>query len=268
MDPWAHATDEQRRGWLQLGRVPRDYTDPVAADWPHLLRIVEERVKPERMKVNRKIRRDRWWQYGDRQPALYAAIAGLERVLAISRLGQHDAFAFLSAALCSRTGYCFPLRQILRISAPSAVPSPRDLWARFFGSTMKDDLLYTPSDCFETFPVPRRLGNRSSSRRRRQRVLRVPRQPHGPQRRGADEDLQPFPRSVRERPGIATLRELHAAMDRAVLDAYGWTDIPTDCEFLLDYEIDEEECGAPARSPTATAGPTPSATKSSLGCWN
>ena len=39
------------------------------------------------------------------------------------------------------------------------------------------------------------------------------------------------------------LRELHAAMDRAVLDAYGWTDIPTDCEFLLDYEIDEEEWG-------------------------
>ncbi len=32
-------------------------------------------------------------------------------------------------------------------------------------------------------------------------------------------------------------------MDRAVLDAYGWSDIPTDCEFLLDYEIDEEEWG-------------------------
>ena len=44
-------------------------------------------------------------------------------------------------------------------------------------------------------------------------------------------------------PDIVKLRELHAAMDRAVLDAYGWTDIPTDCEFLLDYEIDEEEWG-------------------------
>ena len=32
-------------------------------------------------------------------------------------------------------------------------------------------------------------------------------------------------------------------MDRAVLDAYGWTDIPAGCEFLLDYEIDEEEWG-------------------------
>ena len=44
-------------------------------------------------------------------------------------------------------------------------------------------------------------------------------------------------------PEFAKLRELHAAMDRAVLDAYGWTDIPTDCEFLLDYEINEEEWG-------------------------
>ena len=36
-------------------------------------------------------------------------------------------------------------------------------------------------------------------------------------------------------------------MDRAVLDAYGWHDIPTDYEFLLDYEIDEEEWGARKR---------------------
>lgn len=42
-------------------------------------------------------------------------------------------------------------------------------------------------------------------------------------------------------PDILKLRELHAAMDRAVLDAYGWTDIPTDCEFILDYEIEDEE---------------------------
>ena len=51
-----------------------------------------------------------------------------------------------------------------------------------------------------------------------------------------DPDQERDPRSWR-------LRELHAAMDRAVLDAYGWDDISTDCEFLLDYEIDEESWG-------------------------
>ena len=64
-------------------------------------------------------------------------------------------------------------------------------------------------------------------------------------------------------PEIVKLRELHAAMDRAVLDAYGWTDIPTECEFLLDYEIDEENWSPARRSPGATAGRTRSVTR----CW-
>ena len=42
-------------------------------------------------------------------------------------------------------------------------------------------------------------------------------------------------------PDIAKLRELHAAMDRAVLDAYGWTDLKPTCKFLLDYEEDEDD---------------------------
>ena len=50
-------------------------------------------------------------------------------------------------------------------------------------------------------------------------------------------------------PEIARLRELHAAMDRAVLDAYGWTDIATDCEFLLDYEDDEDEGSSRRKKP-------------------
>jgi LmbE family N-acetylglucosaminyl deacetylase len=44
-------------------------------------------------------------------------------------------------------------------------------------------------------------------------------------------------------PDILKLRQLHDAMDRAVLDAYGWTDIQPTCEFLLDYEDEEDEGG-------------------------
>jgi len=44
-------------------------------------------------------------------------------------------------------------------------------------------------------------------------------------------------------PDILKLRELHAAMDRAVLDAYGWTDLKPTCEFLLDYEDEDAELG-------------------------
>ena len=44
-----------------------------------------------------------------------------------------------------------------------------------------------------------------------------------------------------ERDRHLKLRELHAAMDRAVLDAYGWTELKPTCEFLLDYEEDEDD---------------------------
>jgi hypothetical protein len=40
---------------------------------------------------------------------------------------------------------------------------------------------------------------------------------------------------------ILKLRDLHAAMDRAVLDAYGWTDIQSRCEFILDYVDDDDD---------------------------
>jgi hypothetical protein len=41
---------------------------------------------------------------------------------------------------------------------------------------------------------------------------------------------------------ILRLRELHAAMDRAVLVAYGWHDVPTACGFALDWlDLDDDE---------------------------
>jgi hypothetical protein len=46
------------------------YEGPVAADYPDCLAIVEEKVKTERMKNNRKVRRERWWQFAERAPEL------------------------------------------------------------------------------------------------------------------------------------------------------------------------------------------------------
>src|SRR6202008_1458623 len=48
-------------------------------DWPvekaelfhDCIKIVREKVKPERDTNNRKVRRERWWQYAERAPALY-----------------------------------------------------------------------------------------------------------------------------------------------------------------------------------------------------
>ena len=42
---------------------------------------------------------------------------------------------------------------------------------------------------------------------------------------------------------IVALRELHAAMDQAVLDAYGWSELRAESDFFLDYEIDDATWG-------------------------
>ena len=49
--------------------------------------------------------------------------------------------------------------------------------------------------------------------------------------------------------GIIRLRELHAAMDRAVLDAYGWHDVPVSCEFVEENPEDEDAEAEPGAKP-------------------
>ena len=210
--------------------------------WPDLMAIVEQRVKPERMKINREVRRKRWWQFGDRQPALYSATEGLDRIQAVSRVGQQAAFAFLPTRMVyADSVVILPLE----IFAAFCVLQSRthEMWARFFGSSMKDDLRYTPSDCFETFPFPEGWetdGSLEAAGRSYHEYRAALMIEHG---EGMTKTYNRFHDIYETDLRIVELREFHAAMDRAVLDAYGWTDLPTDCDFLLDYAIDEATWG-------------------------
>ena len=124
-----------------------------AEKWPDLMKIVRERVKPERDVQKRKALRERWWQYADKRPGLYAAVADLDRVLVISRISNAFAFTFLPAGMVyNEQIIVYPFTQF----APYTVlqSRPHELWARFLCSTLGDGLRYTPSDCFETFPFP------------------------------------------------------------------------------------------------------------------
>ena len=243
-EQWGGADEDRRREWLQRGIVPLDYPGPVAADWPELLAIVEERVKPERAAQKDKGAKEKWWQFIRPRPELHATIANLERVLAISRLGQQGAFTFLSnhVVFADRL-IVFPFDTHAAFCALQS--RPHEIWARFFGSSMKDDLLYTPSDCFETFPFPRGWATHPTLEAAGKTYYEFRAQLMVANDEGMTKiynrfhDHDPYEND----PEIAKLRELHTAMDRAVLDAYGWDDIPTDCEFLLDYKIDEEEWG-------------------------
>ena len=243
---WVDTGQDQRREWLRRGIVPLDYPGPVAADWPELLEIVEQRIKPERSKLTRnpigRKRAEFWWRYGSTSKELYAAIAGLERVLVISQTSRTVAFAFLPRSMIySHKLIVFPYDTYAAFT--SLQSRPHDLWARFFGSTMKDDAVYTPSDCFETFPFPKGWATHPNLEATGKAYYEFRAQLMVANDEGMTKTYNRFHNPYENGLEIAKFRELHAAMDRAVLDAYGWDDIPTDCKFLLDYKIDEEEWG-------------------------
>ncbi|MBK7539412.1 MAG: hypothetical protein IPI49_29445 [Myxococcales bacterium] len=65
-----------------------------AGRWPDLLQLVREKVKPERDKNNRETYRTYWWHFGEKRPALAAAVAPLSRCLVASRHTKHLCFVF------------------------------------------------------------------------------------------------------------------------------------------------------------------------------
>lgn len=237
---WAKASDSERRAYLRDGLVPADYPDPVAADWPDLLAIVEEKVKPERLAQKDEYGQRLWWRFLRTRPELTAALRGLDRALVISRVGQ--AFAWTRLAATTLFADSTDVVAIGGAAAFSATQGrPHEIWARFFASSMKSDLRYTPSDCFETFPFPRNYENDPGLERvgheyydfraqlmiaRNEGLTKIYNRFHDPYEMSAD---------------IARLRALHDAMDRAVLDAYGWADLKPVCEFIEEAGAEELE---------------------------
>ncbi|MBM3983410.1 MAG: class I SAM-dependent DNA methyltransferase [Planctomycetes bacterium] len=220
-----------------------DMTEEQAREWPDLMKIVEEKVKPQRSKDNREVRKKYWWRFAETTPALFAALTGSNEVIVISRVGQHGVFTFLPSTSV------FAESLVIVVSAACATFAAlqarvHDIWTRFFASSLEERLRYTPSDCFETFPFPKDFETNETLEavgkayyefranlmvRNNEGLTKTYNHFHDPNETSAD---------------IITLRALHAAMDRAVLDAYGGDlaklTVPP-CEFLLDYEDEEDE---------------------------
>ena len=245
---WAGADVPTRKNWLRKGLVPLDYPDPVAADWPDLLSIVEQRVKPERDLAKRERRRDFWWQYGETCPGLTLARQRFSELLVISRVS--DTYAFIKVPSTVVPSDRLTVLLGAGFATFCALQSrPHETWARFFGSTLKDDFMYAPSDCFETFPFPNLESNAAledigrTYYKCRAKIMQL-------HNKGLTTLYNQFHNPDFEWPEIEELRELHDCMDRAVLNAYGWSDIQPRCEFIpeFDDEDDDEDNGHPRRT--------------------
>ncbi len=243
---WIEADDEQRTRCRRQGIMPLDYPGPVAADYPELLRIVEQKVKPERSKLKDtgidRGHKLNWWRFANDRPELRAAMAGLNRVIVRSRIGNAFAFTFLSSSIVmNEKVVVFPFDNY----APFTVLQCRvhEVWAVFFSSTLKDDLQYTPSDCFETFPFPREFESNTLLDQAGREYYEFRAALMVRNNEGLTKTYNRFHNPDERQPDILRLRELHASMDRAVLEAYGWNDLAAQakCEFILDYEDEDNK---------------------------
>jgi hypothetical protein len=218
-----------------------DWPEEKAATYREPYAWIKERVYPERLeKSKEKSYRNimsMWWQHLAARPVLYHAIGrggsfcqhppswdedrGLARVLTVARVSKTLAFAFSDPAtvfadqlvvFAFETGSYFAVVQ----------SNVHAVFAWQHSSKLKNDLRYSPTDAFETFPLPPAddllsdLGERLHQGRIA--VMRA-------DRIGLTKLYNRFHTDTERDPRIEGLRTLQREMDTAVARAYGWEDL-------------------------------------------
>lgn len=200
-----------------------------ARGYPDLLFIAETKVKPERDRLSRpndRKDRERWWQFCAYRRELRHAIGTLSRVLVRSRVSELHSVAFAPRGwIYNEQTIVFAFDDYFHFALLQS--NVHEAWVRRNASTMRTDIRYTPTDCFETFAFPQsppeaaraeaeRLGEAYHEHRRQTMLAR---------QLGLTKTYNLFHNPACTDGDIAQLRDLHAGMDRAILACYGWTDL-------------------------------------------
>lgn len=198
-----------------------------AAAWPDLLDHVRKTVKPERDRNNRESYRKYWWQFAEKRPALTAALELLPRCLVCSRVSKWCVFAFQPTdRVFSEATVVFALQDHAHFGLLQSRVHER--WARLHASSMRNDLRYTPSECFETFPFPDppTLAPDAPLEAIAARLYETRAAYMLDTNQGLTKTYNALTDRSLATPQIEHLRHLHEELDRAVLDAYGQPNIP------------------------------------------
>ncbi len=223
--PYLNGEDLNSRPDASASRWVIDFnnrTEAEAATYPlPYSRLVQE-VKAERAGKPKAVRDAPWWLFLRTRPAMREATAALSEVLVIALVSK------TVMPLRVPTGQVFSHKLGVFATDSYGVQaafssSLHQLWAVKYGSTMRSDVNYSPSDVFETFPSPEPTDHleqigRTLEAERREIMLR------------RDLGLTKLYNLVND-PAVQgdkdvdRMRGIHVELDRAVLDAYGWPDI-------------------------------------------
>jgi hypothetical protein len=211
-----------------------DWPEERAREYASCFAIVEKLVKPERQRtktdgsyVQRKPLPQKWWIYAEKRPGLYRSIRDYSEIVIIAQTSKTQRPAVVSSA------GIFDQKTIV-FAGPAdwyfAVLSSDIHWHWIVkrGSTQRVDPVYTPSDVFETFPFPQvsevAIVAGNDLRHHRSALMIA-------NNEGLTKTYNRANSEADRTEGIVKLRELHVALDLAVRNAYGWSDLVLDHGF-------------------------------------
>jgi len=239
-------------------------------EWPELMAILERKAKPDRAHLMGRNaignkRATNWWIFGGTAKDLYEAIANSRQVLVnLFTCGIHSFAVIESGRVFANSLNVFAIPHVSGLSLLQS--RSHEVWAKVMSSSMKDDIRYGPTDCFETFPFPAALldsaANDLSHDATRQSLEAIGERYHQfraelmvSNNEGLTSTYNRFHDPAETSPDLLQLRDLHTEMDQAVLNAYGWSDAltqaiasnpnKTPCGFGLDYLDLEEDAQLP-----------------------
>jgi hypothetical protein len=219
---WTSLTKKEQKKMLSEGLVSKNYPQKVAADYPKLLKIVEDMVKPSRMKSKNFRAKRRWWQFGSKAIKMKEKIAELKQVIICSLTSKYFAFR-----VCNPNEYEFSI--LVKVFAfenwgafAFLSSSIHDLWAKEFCSTLEDRLRYTSSEVFDTLPFPKEieklnlLGKEFYQKREKIQIkLNL----------NLTQFYNSFHNSSNKEETFKHIRKLLQKIDHLILALYGWDDL-------------------------------------------
>jgi len=135
-----------------------DWPEEAASNYIRPFEIVRQKVLPVRLEQKDEGAKEKWWQYIRPRIELYKSIRKLDQCLVTAATTKHLNFSpspvdrVFTHALFVYVNEEFSKIAILQSTLHNE-------WARKYSGALKQDLRYSPSNCFVTFPFPQGIPN-------------------------------------------------------------------------------------------------------------
>lgn len=229
---------EASRQVIYLAQMPEEI---VLSKYPLIYELLSRKVRPERLAKSERVAKAPWWQFLWSRPKLYQKMSQIPSIIVISRVSKFHAFAVVASNVIPSTRLSVITKESL--SVYSCIQSRiNELWSIYFGASRGITANFSPTDCFETFPFPPACEADSALEAAGQAYHKHRASLMDQAAEGMTKTYNRFHRSDEHSPAIVRLRELHDAMDRAVLRAYGWDELAETLrpEFLTPETEDDQ----------------------------